>query len=39
VCDVMVIISQSSGVRREVERANELGIPVYYGVKNFLEAK
>jgi len=37
VCDAMVVISLSSGVRREAERANDLEIPVYYGVKNFLE--
>jgi hypothetical protein len=30
VCDAVLVISNSWGVAKEVERAKELGIPVYY---------
>ena len=34
VCDAVLVISQSWGVGKEVERANELGIPVYYKLED-----
>ena len=34
VCDVVLVISDSLGVRKEIERAKELGIPVYYDIKD-----
>ena len=30
VCDAVLVISDSWGVRKEIERARELGIPVYF---------
>jgi hypothetical protein len=33
VCDAVLVISQSWGVSKEIERANELGIPVYYNLE------
>ena len=32
VCDAVLVISDSWGVRREIERAKELRIPVYYSI-------
>ena len=32
VCDAVLVISDSWGVRKEVERAKELKIPVYYSL-------
>jgi len=34
VCDAVLVISQSWGVAKEIERANELGIPVYYRMED-----
>jgi len=34
VCDAVLVISDSYGVSREVERAKTLGIPVYYDIEN-----
>jgi len=34
VCDAVLVISQSSGVAKEIERAKELGIPVYYRMED-----
>ena len=33
VCDAVLVISQSWGVSQEVEKANKLGLPVYYSVE------
>lgn len=32
VCDAVLVISDSWGVRKEIERAKELNIPIYYSV-------
>lgn len=32
VCDAVLVISHSSGVERELERARSLGIPIYYSI-------
>ena len=37
VCDAVLVISWSWGVRKEVERATELGIPVYYSLEELNE--
>jgi len=37
VCDAVLVISDSTGVQREVTRARELGVPIYYEL-NDLEA-
>ena len=34
VCDAVLVISESSGVAREVKRAKELGIPVYFDIED-----
>jgi len=39
VCDVVLVISESWGVVREVAVARQLGIPVYYGLSSLLSAK
>jgi hypothetical protein len=36
VCDAVLVISKSYGVMKEVERAEELGIPVYYSIQDFI---
>ena len=33
VCDAMLVISNSWGVAKEIEKAKELGIPVYYKIE------
>lgn len=33
VCDAVLVISESYGVTKEVERATELGIPVYHTIQ------
>jgi len=37
VCDAVLVISDSYGVRQEVERANKLHIPVFYNEKELDE--
>lgn len=32
VCDAVLVISESWGVQKEIKRAKELGIPVYYSI-------
>lgn len=33
VCDAVLVISESWGVKREVAHASQLGIPVFYGIE------
>jgi hypothetical protein len=33
VCDAILVTSDSWGVQKEIERAKELGIPVYYSLE------
>ena len=34
VCDCVLVISASSGVKRELEVASQLGIPIYYSIED-----
>ena len=36
VCDAVLVISESWGVIREVAKARQLGIPVFYGVESLI---
>jgi len=38
VCDAVLVISMSSGVQREIDRARKLGIPVYCTIAQLEEA-
>ena len=38
VCDAVLVLSMSSGVQREIDRARKLGIPVYYTIAQLEEA-
>lgn len=39
VCDAMLVISDSWGVRKEVELARELGIPIYYNLHDLVKGR
>ncbi len=38
VCDCMLVISQSGGVLKEIEKAHALGIPIFYDIDYLLRA-
>lgn len=39
VCDAVLVTSRSSGVERELERARELDIPIYYTIEELEAAR
>lgn len=39
VCDAVLVISMSWGVQKEIDRAKELGIPIYYRLEDIPDEK